>query len=103
MQKLYTVRMVSEALHRHENTVHRWLNEGAFPHAAKVRGGSSFLNPTCAVSSRTAAVESLTLRRTDPRHPARGGHPRNLGPPDPLHLGTEGIDRRPIDPPNFRV
>lgn len=31
MEKLLTVRMVSEALHRHDNTVYRWIEEGVLP------------------------------------------------------------------------
>ena len=39
MQKLLTIRMASDLLHKHYNTVTRWITEGAFPHAVKVRGG----------------------------------------------------------------
>lgn len=39
MQKLLTIKMASDLLHRHYNTTARWLSEGAFPNASKVRGG----------------------------------------------------------------
>jgi predicted DNA-binding transcriptional regulator AlpA len=39
MEKLLTIRMVSETLHRHENTIYRWVEEGIFPHASRIRGG----------------------------------------------------------------
>ncbi len=39
MQKLYTIRMASDLLHRHYNTTAKWISEGAFLHAAKIRGG----------------------------------------------------------------
>jgi hypothetical protein len=39
MQKLYTIRMVSDLLNKHYNTTARWLRQGAFPNASKIRGG----------------------------------------------------------------
>lgn len=30
MQKLYTIRMASDLLHRHYNTTARWLSEGDY-------------------------------------------------------------------------
>lgn len=38
MQRLLTVRMASETLHRHENTVYRWIQEGVLP-ASQIKRG----------------------------------------------------------------
>lgn len=39
MEKILTVRMVAAALHRHENTIYRYLQENVFPSASRIRGG----------------------------------------------------------------
>ncbi len=40
MQKLYTIRMASDLLHRHPNTIYPWITvDRLFPNAAHIRGG----------------------------------------------------------------
>lgn len=40
MQKLYTVRLLTELFHRHPNTIYRWITEDhLFPHAFRVKDG----------------------------------------------------------------
>jgi predicted DNA-binding transcriptional regulator AlpA len=39
VEKLLTVRMVAEALHLHENSVYRYIQEHVFPRATKIRRG----------------------------------------------------------------
>jgi hypothetical protein len=39
MQKLYTIRMASELLNRHPNTIARWIQDRMFPNASRIRGG----------------------------------------------------------------
>jgi hypothetical protein len=39
MQKLYTIRMASDLLHRHPNTIARWIQDRTFPNASRIRGG----------------------------------------------------------------
>lgn len=39
MQKLYTIRMASNLLHRHPNTIARWIQDRLFPNASRIRGG----------------------------------------------------------------
>ncbi len=39
MQKLLTIRMASDLLNRHPNTIARWIQDNMFPNASKIRGG----------------------------------------------------------------
>ncbi len=39
MQKLLTVRMASDLLNRHPNTIARWIQDNMFPNASRIRRG----------------------------------------------------------------
>ena len=39
MQKLYTIRMASDLLNRHPNTIARWIQDNMFPNASRIRRG----------------------------------------------------------------
>jgi len=38
MQKLLTIRMASDLLNRHPNTITRWIQDHMFPNASRIRG-----------------------------------------------------------------
>jgi len=88
MQKLLTLKMASELLHRHYNTTSRWVSEGLIPHASKIRGGWFIPENDIRRLLRAGRAQAAALRadqpaRADARPPSasRRSAPANTGPP----------------------
>ncbi|MEO6111530.1 MAG: helix-turn-helix domain-containing protein, partial [Nitrospiraceae bacterium] len=66
MQKILTIKMVSELLHRHYNTTSRWVSEGLIPHASKIRGGWFIPENDIRRLLRAGRVQAAALRADPP-------------------------------------
>lgn len=84
MQKLLTIKMASAFLHRHYNTTAKWISEGAFPNAAKVRGGLFIPENDIRRLLKAGRARAADLRHEGPAPSAsasRQSWPARSGPP----------------------